>query len=228
MVELDFTAPTRLVPRMFDATSNGLASGNTIDEATLHALCELVERHALHEMDAGRLPQRAVGLGSQPPDYLAVELDRVRAAGMKVGLWSITWLEGMPTFVCRIVCREMPRLWTGSGCHPSPAVAASRAITEAVQSRLTWIAGARDDIPGSLGPLEPDRIYRDFDEPTPELDLEALDDGSSDSIETDLGAAVDRLIGADFTPYRIDLTREEIGVPVVYAFAPGLEDVAHG
>lgn len=228
MLELDFTAPERLAPRMFDVTSNGLASGNTLAEATLHALCELVERHALHETDAGRLPALAVGLGDHAPDYLTAEIGRVRAAGLKIGLWSITWLPGLPTFLCRIVCREMPRLWTGSGCHPSPAVAASRAVTEAVQSRLTWIAGARDDIPGSLGALEPDRIFRDFDEPCAEIDLDALLDGSSDSIDADLDTAVHRLDGAGHTAYRVDLTRTEVGVPVVYAFAPGLQDVAHG
>ena len=34
----------------------------------------------------------------------------------------------------------------GYGCHPSSAVALRRAMTEAAQSRLTRIAGSRDDI----------------------------------------------------------------------------------
>ncbi|MGO8078030.1 YcaO-like family protein, partial [Rhizobium leguminosarum] len=33
----------------------------------------------------------------------------------------------------------------GFGCHPDPVRAALRAITEAAQSRLTSIAGSRDD-----------------------------------------------------------------------------------
>ncbi|MGO8389042.1 YcaO-like family protein, partial [Rhizobium johnstonii] len=33
----------------------------------------------------------------------------------------------------------------GCGCHPDPVRAALRAITEAAQSRLTAIAGSRDD-----------------------------------------------------------------------------------
>jgi len=36
-------------------------------------------------------------------------------------------------------------LQSGSGCHPDPARAAIRAVTEAAQSRLTAISGARDD-----------------------------------------------------------------------------------
>ncbi|MFF6980238.1 YcaO-like family protein [Streptomyces sp. NPDC008343] len=54
----------------------------------------------------------------------------------------------------RVPCVEA-RLWhedlasivaCGSGAHSDPALAMSRAITEAVQSRLTQIVGARDDI----------------------------------------------------------------------------------
>ncbi|MBC6471385.1 YcaO-like family protein [Actinomadura alba] len=50
---------------------------------------------------------------------------------------------------------------SGSGAHSDPGVALSRAITEAVQSRLTHISGARDDItsliyaPGHYRPPAP-------------------------------------------------------------------------
>jgi ribosomal protein S12 methylthiotransferase accessory factor len=35
---------------------------------------------------------------------------------------------------------------SGAGCHPVPTIAMIRAITEAFQSRLTFIAGGRDDL----------------------------------------------------------------------------------
>ncbi len=43
---------------------------------------------------------------------------------------------------------EVP--FTGSGLHHDPNVALSRAITEAAQSRLTAISGAREDLPSVL------------------------------------------------------------------------------
>jgi ribosomal protein S12 methylthiotransferase accessory factor len=51
---------------------------------------------------------------------------------------------------------------SGSGTHPVAARAALRAITEAVQTRLTTITGSRDDVdPGEYSrPLPPDlRVY---------------------------------------------------------------------
>ncbi|ASR09552.1 hypothetical protein CHY08_00005 [Rhizobium leguminosarum bv. viciae] len=52
----------------------------------------------------------------------------------------------------------------GTGAHPSPVRAAIRAVTEAVQSRMTYISGARDDIspacwPERRSPRSP-RIFR--------------------------------------------------------------------
>ena len=49
-------------------------------------------------------------------------------------------------------------LASGTGAHPSPATAAQRAVLEAAQTRLTIIAGARDDLaPGEYQrPLPPD------------------------------------------------------------------------
>src|SRR5581483_10381453 len=38
------------------------------------------------------------------------------------------------------------RRWHGAGCHPDRTVALSRALTEAAQVRLTYIAGIRDDL----------------------------------------------------------------------------------
>ncbi|QWA25935.1 YcaO-like family protein [Streptomyces sp. JCM17656] len=46
-VVVDMTLRTRWVPPTVKTTSNGLASGNILEEATVHALLELMERHAL-------------------------------------------------------------------------------------------------------------------------------------------------------------------------------------
>ena len=42
----------------------------------------------------------------------------------------------------------------GAGCHPSRAVALARALTEAAQARVSFIAGSRDDMGAAL--YEPD------------------------------------------------------------------------
>jgi YcaO-like protein with predicted kinase domain len=72
---------------------------------------------------------------------------------MRLLLLDMTTDIGVPSFLAVIIPENLgdriDARWThvcgGCGCHPDPVRAALRAITEAAQSRLTAIAGSRDD-----------------------------------------------------------------------------------
>ena len=218
MVELDFRLPKAFEPRMFLKTSNGLASGNCREEALLHGLCELIERQGLARFLRDRKP--AVPLDPGPLGLI----DRCRRAGARLAFWDATWEAGVPVIVCEMALPDLPVTWRGSGCHPSPEVALSRALTEAAQSRLTYISGARDDLvfEGWTGP--PDHAWERFEETGGGRQLSDLADLSTDGVGGDLDRVLERL-GCE--AWAVDLTREEIGVPVFYAYVPGLEEPPH-
>ena len=231
MLELDFTHSEELGLALFQVTSNGLASGNCLEEALLHGLCELVERHALRL--AEREPHRQVALREDALEvpWLREPVDRVRAAGMKLALWDLTWEVGIPTVLADLAAPDIPNVWRGSGCHPDPAVALSRALTEAAQSRLTYISGARDDLPvfGSIfaGPETGLQVFDGFQEPAATRRLEEMSDLSTSRVGSDLEVVVKRLMAHGFQPFWVDLTRPDFGVPVIVAFIPGLQDPVH-
>jgi ribosomal protein S12 methylthiotransferase accessory factor len=83
---------------------------------------------------------------------------RVEQAGLSLRLFDITSDIGVPVFFATIspTLEGLEHhglhfdLSSGMGCHPSPARAAIRAITEAAQSRVTSITGARDDFDPNL------------------------------------------------------------------------------
>jgi ribosomal protein S12 methylthiotransferase accessory factor len=228
MLELDFTEPESLPLRLFRRTSNGLASGNCLEEALLHGVCELVERHAVHL--AAAEPHRRVPLreDSVAVDWLRAPIERIRAAGMKLALYDLTWEVGIPTAMVDLAAPDIPNVWRGSGCHPDPAVALSRALTEAAQSRLTYISGARDDLPHFGGPETAYAMFAGFQEPAAVRRLDELPGFSTASVAADLDAAVERLAAHGFTAFWVDLTHPDLGVPVAAAFIPGLQDQAHG
>lgn len=228
MLELDFTEPAALPLRLFHRTSNGLASGNCVEEAVLHGVCELVERHAVRL--AGEDPSRKVPLAEESIDipWLREPIDRIRAAGCKLTLWDVTGDLGLPVTLVDLAAPDIPNLWRGSGCHPDPAVALSRAVTEAAQSRLTYISGARDDLPFFGGEELAHRLFDDFREPEAERTLADLPDLSTASVATDLDTVVEYLAARGFETYWVDLTRPEIGVAVATVFIPGLRDKPHG
>ncbi|MET9451127.1 YcaO-like family protein [Streptomyces cinerochromogenes] len=57
---------------------------------------------------------------------------------------------GLPVCVAYLWSEDYPVVFAGGGCHTSPAIALTRALTEAAQSRLAAIAGTRDDLPSLL------------------------------------------------------------------------------
>ena len=137
-------------------STDGLASGNVLWEAAFHGLCERVERDALAlwslcgDADVGRRCRDPNGFDD--PE-LAALADKIAAAGLRLRLFDISTDVAIPVCFATISppLDGDPRRWrhfdlqSGSGCHPNPARAAIRAVTEAAQSRLTAISGARDD-----------------------------------------------------------------------------------
>jgi YcaO-like protein with predicted kinase domain len=237
-VHLDFRVPGPEGDGAFFNTSNGLASGNARLEAISHAICELIERdasaqHRAHPEDVRR--RCRVDLSTIDDPVCLDILARYDASDIAVAVWEVTTDIGLPVFECLITDRvENPlrALATcfGAGCHPARQVALLRALTEAAQSRLTAIAGSRDDegrreyARVRAGPTrqrlralvsDTSHAHRDFHRaPT-------IDHGSQ---EEDVAWILARLrrVGLDEVLV-VDLSREGIDIPVVKVVIPGLE-----
>lgn len=231
-VGLDYAATT------FQVTSCGLASGNDLAEATVHALCEIIERDALTLWWAPAKPayRRSMVRPESVTDPTCRHLlDLLDAAGLDAFLWDVTSDLGVPVFQACVVEREALPDWRsfgpcwGYGCHPEPAIALSRAITEAAQSRVTVIVSSRDD--------NYNRQYRSQNDPAVTASARALfakvkpartfadrAPASTGSIDGDLRMLLDAIARADAGPVAaVDLTKPELGIPVVKAIVPGLE-----
>jgi len=144
------------VPVRWWQSTDGLASGNVFWEATLHGLTERIERDAmaLWTLRDDRAVAEACLDVAAFDDPELTRLDRIVSdAGFHLRLFDVTSDLGIPVMFA--VVSPVPNghedkwkhfdLTAGSGCHPEPARAAIRAVTEAAQSRLTTIAAARDD-----------------------------------------------------------------------------------
>ncbi len=143
-------------PAGFEQSSDGLASGNSQSEALLHGLCELIERDAwtLVQLKSEReLADCLVDPSTVEDAVLDVMLGRIRNAGLQLVLLDMTTDLKVPAYLAVLIpnstSKRADARWSqicgGCGCHPDPVRAMLRAITEAAQSRLTAIAGSRDD-----------------------------------------------------------------------------------
>ncbi len=219
-------------PPVFDISSNGLASGNVLVEAIVHGLCEVIERDAEAAWRRTGGDRRLVLDSIRDRACLGL-IDRIVRAGARVIVWDLASRVGLCAIGCAIV--EDPRepawralgVYQGFGAHLVPEIAIARALTEAAQTRLTYIAGGRDDF-----------FAHDYARATdPEL-LAAmwasLPDGEPVVLDDlprfptrSLGDELETLVGLVRTagfPHviAVELTHPELGVPVAKVIVPGL------
>jgi ribosomal protein S12 methylthiotransferase accessory factor len=217
-------------PSPFFASTNGLASGSHAVEAALHGLCELIEHDATAMFE--RLPPEARAARRVDPAAVldpaaAAVLARLAAGGFAVALWDTTSDIGVPAFACALVDGEDRRSppGFGTGCHPDPGVAAVRALTEAAQTRLIALTGARDDLVPALFAADVGLRFRwalretggEAARPWPAAGA------GSDDLRRDLAATIAAVTRAGAGPVlAVDLSREP-GIAVIRILAPGLE-----
>ena len=141
----------------FYPTSDGLASGNTIEEATFHGLCELIERDAFARLQCGggqQLAKSQIRLNGQEDPQLPALLEHIARAGLDLLVFDMTSDIEVPAYLALLQARHhqyvgkglTPAQCGGCGCHPAAGRAIVKAITEAAQARVALVAGARDDI----------------------------------------------------------------------------------
>jgi YcaO-like protein with predicted kinase domain len=239
IVHTDYTQP---LDGYFLAGSNGLASGNHLVEAISSAICELVERDAVAVWSASGIrarAERALNIASVDDPACRALLAKYDKAGMAVRLWDVTTDIGIAAFLCDIQdlsAGEPGRLrhFHGAGCHPDRAIALVRALTEAAQTRLTYITGIRDDLlpPEYEEPPTAEIADALLDALCQEIDLNSFREApafAADDLGQDLRWELERLRSVGIKRVvAIDLTRQDFGIPVVRVVIPGLEgDVRH-
>lgn len=215
---------------LFASDTNGLASGNVLEEAILHALLEVLERDAMSMAEQDR--SMGIRLEIDIPCPAQEVQDRFLSRGIEIHLWLLKGRTGIPTVAAAgddTVTRDPGLLVMGSGTHPDPAIAALRALTELAQSRASQLQGGREN-PGRKQLLEKagyerlKRINREWFADAPSVPLSSLDNRATPFIDDDIRVVLEELRPHVRQVCVCDLTRTEI--PVVRAVVPGLE-VSH-
>lgn len=233
-VSADYTLPLPPGSGCFAANTNGLASGNTRMEAVCHGLSELVERDAVTLWKLqGEGPRRRTAIDNASIDdpLCRSVLERFSDAGVDVKVWEASSDLGIPVFC--VLAYGGDDDWAdpefGAGCHPARQVALLRALTEAAQARVTFIAGSRDDLGSALYEAAARRRRRAYCRSlaithNSEREFAEVPTLDSETIEMDVDWMATRVRSAGVEQIIVvDLTRAEFDIPVVRVVAPGLE-----
>lgn len=233
MVRHERAGATDEIPYPFSSDSNGLAAGNDLLEAVSHGLVECIERDAVtcRRLAWGRGdPPPRVRLESVDDEPTRELLDRCRRADARVVIFDCSVDTGVPVYLAYIFDMVMRHvgLYCGYGAHLDPGIAMCRAITEAVQGRLVYIAGARDDFFRHVDlrcRLSDDVATVRAIEAMPEtVDVRGRPSLATPTFEGDIQDLLRRLqaVGIDQV-IAFDLTQPALNLPAVRIIVPGLE-----
>ena len=215
---------------LYGSHTNGLASGNTLEEAVFHALTEIVERDAWSIAKYNRDYGEPVVIDDRPENRFLLDIaSKFEQAGLEIIARDITSDIGIP--VVAAFSKDLRGGDTlpveGFGAHTDPRVAMGRALMEVATTRALYLVkngphGLRDASP----------LYLTHDEAMEDprfavrsvKRLSDMDIGYSSDIAEDLKACVTRLQerGLDRV-IAVDLARPETGVPAVRVIIPGMD-----
>jgi ribosomal protein S12 methylthiotransferase accessory factor len=218
---------------LFKSNTNGLASGNILEEAILHGIFEVIERDAWSIFELTHKNYAQIDTDSIESDIVNDTIDRFESEGIKIKLMDFTADINVPTIAASAddtVTKDAGLLTLGMGTHLDPEVAILRALTEVAQSRATQINGAREDtvradFAREAGYERMKRInkfyFRDEDE---KISLSDIENKSTTSINKDLDIVMEELMANDIDKILYyDLTRPELDVSVVRVIIPEME-----
>ena len=189
-------------------TSNGLASGNTLDEAKLHAFCEIIERDS---------KARAIGqgmfkiLGEKGIPELNRILKSYQKENLVVYVRDVTMELGVPTYRVYLATKDKKNL---SACGTS--LNGNAALIRALAELHPYISDAREK--GNLV-----RGIPKFLKSAPHLDLDSIPNYSTGNVAEDVRLLEDLFLKNNFSPIYVDLTVRDINFPVIRLLIPGWE-----
>lgn len=225
--------------RAFLASSNGLGAGNSFLEAVAAGLYEVIERDgvachdhaAVHKLQAIPVVPNAV-LRSRP--LVADILEMCDRAEVRAVIEECVVDTNVPIYMTYVYDernRGVPAC-RGYGAHLDPDTAILRSLTEALQGRLNFIAGSRDDMFRSAY-VRARAGWRETKAALEYMQLHSpvaspMESRASDSFEADIHELLNCAQRAGLPNVIVfDLTPPGFPIFVVRVLVPGLEGYMH-
>jgi ribosomal protein S12 methylthiotransferase accessory factor len=223
-VSLDLARPG---DRRLARSSTGQAAHFDREAAVRGALLEAIERDATADwLDLAPTARTETMIEPEgvPYPWFQDLWDRICSADLELGLYQLSPVTPCPGVLAEIVDAARPGGGTltayGTACDPDPEAALRGAVLEAVQTRVTEISGARDDIPDApvgagsgIGMALP---------PPSDMPLTAWEDITASAAVTPFEIAEQLAAGGYPQAAIVELSSPASDVVVVKAFVPGL------
>lgn len=215
---------------LFATHTNGIAAGNTMEEAVIHGLAEVIERDAWSIAQYTLNYTDALFIEDRLENQFIIDIfKKLEAAEIEIFAKDITSDIGVPVvaaFSRDLVHRRMLPI-DGFGAHLDPRVAMIRALLEVTTTRALFLQ--KYGIEGMQGsPLYLSSREEDNHDPRfyayRQKGFSELEVGYSQDILQDIRSIMKRLSSRGLTRViAVNLTRKDVGIPTVRMIVPGME-----
>ncbi|MBF4469565.1 MAG: YcaO-related McrA-glycine thioamidation protein [Methanobrevibacter arboriphilus] len=220
---------------IFKGNTNGLASGNVLEEAVLHGMLEVIERDAWSIFELTKKNKKCINIDNIENPLINELLEKFKKEYINIKLMDLTADIDIPTIAATAddtILKDPALLTLGIGTHLNPEIAVLRALTEVAQSRATQIHGTREDTSRAVlmrkaGYERMKKINKHYfeEENNVIIDLSDIEDKSTDSLKKDIEITTNELKRNNIDEILFkNLTRKEIGINVVRVIIPGTEN----
>jgi len=215
---------------LMDTHTNGIAAGNTMEEAVVHGLAELIERDAWSIARYEGNFSDALFIEDEPANQFIINIfDKFEQADIEIVAKDITSDIGVPVIAAfsRDLVYPAMKPVDGFGAHLDPRVAMIRSLLEIVTTRALFIHKF-----GIEGMCEPVTAYLGEQERTDDprfyaynyKGLRDIEVSYSKDILQDVRTIIGKLQARGLERViAVDLTRPDTGIPTVRMIVPGLE-----
>ena len=203
---------------------NGPAAGNTLEEAVIQGMSEVVERHVCALVARNRPALPTIDLESLESQAARDLTQKYLQNGIRLHVKDFTLDMGLPTVGA---LAYDPATFPGAseivftaGTATDPEKAYIRALTEVAQ--LAGDFNTKSNFMASGLPKYTELSQTDYiTAPSDTVPISRLPNISADNMKTEIDAAVKALADRGFEVYVINITHPVLKVPAVYTIIPG-------
>ncbi|UUX91251.1 YcaO-related McrA-glycine thioamidation protein [Methanoplanus endosymbiosus] len=220
--------PPGMANQLFKSSTTGLAAGNNMEEAILHAMYQIIEKDAISIAESKRMLGRRLVIDTE--GTAKDLLNKFKENGIEIHLWLLDGKTSVPVVAAAAddtETKDPAMLVTGTGAHLSPEIAVIRALTGIAKSRASLIADKNENAAKNLmiqkaGYERLKRINKMwFKENEDTIKISDIPDSSTDSIDGDIKRVTEEVERHADRICACDLTKTSI--PVVKLVIPGFE-----
>jgi len=203
---------------------NGPSAGNTVEEAALQGISEIVERHVCSLINHNNIDTPAIDFDSIDDPVAQELLEKFKKENIDLYLNDFSLDTGLCSIGALAIDRstfpEMSEIVYTAGTTPGPEKAIIRAVTEVAQLAGDFNSGSNYVASGLPKPLSMDEVSY-LTDASDTITMQEMNDLSDDNMKVEIERCVKALKEIDMEILMVDVTLPLLNIPALYTIVPG-------